>query len=211
MSRFHPQNELSRLRPFRKSERGLSASRLETLRKASAASQLVNTTGLQGVMVDSDGVHHRTINTTPAVGIQAAHFRVRSSHANYVRGWRITNEDTGVPGQFADEWLIAEDVPLAKPPSLRKKEYEAELWGLVTWAFAGADKRTAMDGTDTEEQLIIPRLLEPQGTFLGKNVFAVKGIMSGTGVSPVDLGGPELVPVEWEIVGQFAFTKKDDS
>ena len=127
-------------------------------------------------------------------GFQApAHFRVQSQGDDHVVAWRVKTDGT----------LINEDVLLAKPPSLRKTEYEAEVDGTITWSSVSVFQRTATDSADgsTEDQVIIPKYLPMSGAFDGAMVLAIRGISGGTQVT---VGGNKLV---WEIVDPRAFAE----
>ncbi len=150
------------------------------------------------LMVDQLGIHTRRIPPQRA-GVQFEHFRVQAEHFNYVDGAKLDDDGTIALNQQNEPVLVK----LAKPPTLRRSEYNNEVDGTITWAHVGVNQRVATDSSDgeTEDQVIISRYLLPVGAFQGSLVLAMSGINNGTMVT---VFGNPLV---WQIVDARAFAK----
>ncbi len=62
---------------------------------------------------------------------------------------------------------------IAKPPELRRSRTS---WNSITFSYTSDQARTATSGSDTEDQVVVPLYV------VGDIVYAVKGIIGGTGV-----------------------------
>jgi hypothetical protein len=96
-------------------------------------------------------------------------------------------------GTASDE---TSEIIIAKPPELRASREE---WNDITYTYTNSQTRTADDGSETEDQVIVPEYV------VGDVIYAVKNIVGGTGVVVTD-------PVEWldlNVAGR-AWAKSDE-
>lgn len=103
-------------------------------------------------------------------------FRISSIEADYLVCNPINTEDDSVTDAI---------VYVAKPPLLQN----IESWNGITYTYADAQTRTATEGSDTEDQVVVPAYVE------GDDIIAISNIICGTGVTRED-GGDEL-QIEW--------------
>lgn len=73
------------------------------------------------------------------------------------------------------------NVNVAKPPALRRTGWHGVTVVGITYTYTGTQARTAVQGTTTENQVIIPAYQTASGQYIGNVIYAVQP-QGGTGV-----------------------------
>jgi hypothetical protein len=135
-----------------------------------------------------------------------------------VRLFVVTDNDGTPPGSsglLAGDTLTSGSIAVARPPRLRRSDWDGKTINGITYTYTNANERTAVgvvdEGTDdevtvTENQVIVPPYLDIGGLneYYGDPyiIFAVRAEDTGLSytTSDPDAGGSKTVKVVWQDV-----------
>lgn len=114
-------------------------------------------------------------------------FKIESIAADYL----VCNPWNGIEAT-ASQFIIA------KPPELRRSRVS---WNGLTFTYTNDQARTASNGSDTEDQVVVPLYV------VGDVIYGLKGITGGTGVELED--GTAVEWLDQNVAGR-AWAQEDE-